>query len=159
MAISTTIPLAIFASIGGLGVATLVYQIADFIRIHFLHSSTIQSFVHGNESYALITGSSDGLGRAVADELYDRGFNVIIHGRNLEKLKRVRDELHARSSTNKRDVQLLVADAMLGEPSQWVKDFDFLKKLNITAIFLCAGGSPVPQSTLVHPITPRVMKR
>ncbi len=42
---------------------------------------------------ALVTGSTSGIGRAIAMELASLGANVIIHGRNLEKANTVSDEL------------------------------------------------------------------
>ena len=39
-----------------------------------------------NQKTALITGASRGLGLAIAHALADRGWNLIINGRNPEKL-------------------------------------------------------------------------
>lgn len=44
---------------------------------------------------ALVTGSTDGLGRAVALELAARGASVIVHGRNAERGREVVDEIEA----------------------------------------------------------------
>ena len=41
----------------------------------------------------LITGSTDGIGRATAKRLLALGHRVLLHGRSLEKLERVRGEL------------------------------------------------------------------
>lgn len=41
---------------------------------------------YGKESWALITGSTDGIGLCFAHEIAKRGFNVIISGRSLEKV-------------------------------------------------------------------------
>ncbi len=41
----------------------------------------------------LVTGSTDGIGRATALELARRGERVILHGRNLAKVQQARDEL------------------------------------------------------------------
>ncbi len=41
----------------------------------------------------LITGSTDGIGKQAAIELAKRGYNVIIHGRNKERVYRTIDEL------------------------------------------------------------------
>ncbi|GBE87545.1 Very-long-chain 3-oxoacyl-CoA reductase [Sparassis crispa] len=53
--------------------------------------------MHGPSPYVLITGGSDGIDKAIAQDLYDRGFNVIIHGRNEEKTRGVADAIRARS--------------------------------------------------------------
>ena len=44
----------------------------------------------------LVTGSTRGIGRAVATELIARGATVAVHGRDLEQVERVCEELHPR---------------------------------------------------------------
>lgn len=44
-------------------------------------------------SWALITGATDGIGQEYALELAARGFNIIVHGRNPDKIKKVRDQV------------------------------------------------------------------
>jgi len=61
-----------------------------------------------DDAYALVTGSSDGVGKGVAEELLSRGFNVILHGRNPDKLKTLKDDLATRHP--ERDVRYIVAD-------------------------------------------------
>jgi NAD(P)-dependent dehydrogenase (short-subunit alcohol dehydrogenase family) len=61
-----------------------------------------------NKPVILITGSTDGIGRATATELASLGAEVIIHGRNKQKGKRVRKGL-AEITGNKMP-DLLVAD-------------------------------------------------
>lgn len=56
----------------------------------------------------LVTGSSRGIGRAVAAELIDRGAVVAVHGRDLEQVEKVCCELHPRRA------EPFAAD--LGEP-------------------------------------------
>ena len=58
-----------------------------------------------------MTGASDGIGRAFAFELCSRGVNVIIHGRNEEKLGKVQKELLEKYST--RLVEIAVIDAAI----------------------------------------------
>jgi NAD(P)-dependent dehydrogenase (short-subunit alcohol dehydrogenase family) len=47
------------------------------------------------EQTILVTGSTDGLGKAVAGELAARGASVLVHGRDPDKVARVVDELGA----------------------------------------------------------------
>jgi NAD(P)-dependent dehydrogenase (short-subunit alcohol dehydrogenase family) len=51
-----------------------------------------------DEQTILVTGSTDGHGRRVAEELVGRGATVLVHGRDLEKVARVTDEIGAARS-------------------------------------------------------------
>jgi NAD(P)-dependent dehydrogenase (short-subunit alcohol dehydrogenase family) len=50
-----------------------------------------------NQKVALITGATDGLGKAVALTMAKNGYALILHGRNESKLNAVRDELTSRN--------------------------------------------------------------
>lgn len=74
-------------TLGAITAFTLIYRLFNFINLYFLHKSTLPQYLHaGKNSYALVTGSSDGIGLATARALAKSGFNVILHGRNPEKL-------------------------------------------------------------------------
>ncbi len=70
---------------------------------------------------ALVCGSSQGLGRAIADALAAEGAGVVVNGRSAEKLDAVRDEIAgatgakvvavAADLTDPRDIERLVAEA------------------------------------------------
>src|SRR5512135_331250 len=61
-----------------------------------------------NHPVILITGSTDGIGKATAQDLLSRGAEVIIHGRNKQKGNRVQKELAKVTGGSQPD--LLVAD-------------------------------------------------
>ncbi|RYP26083.1 hypothetical protein DL767_008186 [Monosporascus sp. MG133] len=63
----------------------------------------------GSPAWALVTGASDGIGRALCFELATQGFNVAVHGRNHAKLKRARNELSRTHPA--RSFRILVLDA------------------------------------------------
>jgi NAD(P)-dependent dehydrogenase (short-subunit alcohol dehydrogenase family) len=70
----------------------------------------------------LITGSTDGLGKAVAAELAQRGAGVLVHGRDAAKVARVVDEIGAQRG--------LVADlARLDEVRRLADEVDGLDTL------------------------------
>jgi short-subunit dehydrogenase len=48
----------------------------------------------------LITGATDGLGRAVASELARRGATLLLHGRSEERGKRTMDEIRAQTGND-----------------------------------------------------------
>jgi len=81
-----------------------------FVHLHFLHSSALDRYrARESESWALVTGASDGIGKGFAFELCQRGFNVVLHGRNETKLKSVREDLLRHGPD--RGVRSLVIDA------------------------------------------------
>jgi NAD(P)-dependent dehydrogenase (short-subunit alcohol dehydrogenase family) len=53
------------------------------------------------EQVILITGATDGLGRAVAGELAAAGATVLLHGRDAERGRQAIDEIRARSGNEK----------------------------------------------------------
>ncbi|MFA5348741.1 MAG: SDR family oxidoreductase [Methanoregula sp.] len=61
-----------------------------------------------NQPIILVTGSTDGIGKATARELASRGAEVILHGRNNRKGNEVRKEMADTTGTGMPD--LLVAD-------------------------------------------------
>ena len=106
-----------------------------------------------NGKVALVTGASDGIGKAIARELYYRGFNLIIHGRNEEKLRKVREQIQAQGGG--RDVRLWVQDAhthtldFTGALKQW-------SDLEITLVIHNVGGSPPrAESYVTKPVSYR----
>lgn len=63
---------------------------------------------YGRNSWALVTGSSDGIGKAIAIALGKQGFNIILSARTEFKLDLARVEL--RRACPNIDVKVLVAD-------------------------------------------------
>jgi NAD(P)-dependent dehydrogenase (short-subunit alcohol dehydrogenase family) len=61
-----------------------------------------------NQPIILVTGSTDGIGKATARELASRGAEVVVHGRNKQKGNDVRKELAEITGNKKPD--LLIAD-------------------------------------------------
>ncbi|KZT54695.1 NAD(P)-binding protein [Calocera cornea HHB12733] len=116
-----------------------VYSLLSFVHLYFIHRSTLRSYVHSPRSFALVTGASDGIGRALALELARLGFNLILHGRNSDKLERVKEEVLQRSGAGK-EVRLWVQDASAREV-----DWEGVRKMwaavEITVLVNNVGGT------------------
>lgn len=69
----------------------LLYRLVSFIY-PYVRPSNLKRYLVKN-AYAVVTGSTDGIGKALALELAQRGFNIILHGRNPHKLQAVENEI------------------------------------------------------------------
>jgi len=78
-------------TLGAIQIVYLVYRLSSFIGI-YLRPSGLGKYLH-SDAYAMVTGASDGIGKAIAVELAKKGFNLIIHGRNADKLNAVKHEI------------------------------------------------------------------
>ncbi|KAM0542375.1 hypothetical protein ACHAPJ_012842 [Fusarium lateritium] len=89
-------------------------------------------------AYALVTGATSGIGRDLANELCNRGLNVIIHGRDPERLKAVETELRDRYPSC--EVKHLLLDASTaftasGEANNETKaSLETIKDLNLKVL-------------------------
>ncbi|KAH8736599.1 hypothetical protein BGZ61DRAFT_527533 [Ilyonectria robusta] len=98
-----------------LGVITLLriaYKFVSFLALYIsprLGLSRYERTASGVTAWALVTGSSDGIGKAFGSELARRGFNVVLHGRNAEKLAVVKSELASQYPA--RQFRIIIADA------------------------------------------------
>lgn len=141
------------AVVGFLFLVSLCYRLLSFIWFYRLRRTSVQQYLHDDSSaYALITGASDGIGRAVAQELYDKGFNLIIHGRNEDKVQGVAEDLRARGS---QDVQYFIADAENSghDFAQLIKPF---KRLNVTLVVHNVGGTIMSRERHARPSSPHI---
>ncbi|CAM1501489.1 Fc.00g034730.m01.CDS01 [Cosmosporella sp. VM-42] len=99
------------AILGALTLLKTVYKLCSFLAL-YLAPSKLSRYEHtttGNPPWAFVTGSSDGIGRAFAFELASRGFDVVLHGRNPNKLASVKADLEAKYPA--RQVRSIIADA------------------------------------------------
>lgn len=126
----------VLAGVGAGLLAPLVYRLLNFIWLYFLRPNTVHTFLHTPSAYALVTGATDGIGKAVAQELYDQGFNLILHGRSEEKMRKVAEQIRSRGA---RDVLYFIADA-----SATGLDYERLlrpyRDLQITLVIHNVGG-------------------
>ncbi|KAH7570407.1 hypothetical protein JRO89_XS05G0102400 [Xanthoceras sorbifolium] len=63
-------------------------------------------------SWAVVTGSTDGIGKALAFELAEKGLNLVLVGRNPSKLEATSNEIHETMISDEREVEIrtLVVD-------------------------------------------------
>ncbi len=86
---------------------------------------------------ALVTGGTDGVGKAIARELAARGADVLIVGSNAEKGARVEREL--RASAGHHHVRFLRADLSLMRDTDRLADEFIARVPKLHRLVLCAG--------------------
>ncbi|KAK9323944.1 hypothetical protein V1517DRAFT_257106 [Lipomyces orientalis] len=97
---------------GYIGLATSVLILTRILKTVYIYirpSSLSRYCKEGDEPWAFVTGASDGIGLGFAQELCARGFNVFLHGRNHEKLRRIQETLLIEYPT--RQTRIIVYDA------------------------------------------------
>ncbi|KAM3927296.1 very-long-chain 3-oxoacyl-CoA reductase-B-like [Leptodactylus fuscus] len=77
--------------------------------------------------WAVVTGATDGIGKAYAEELAHRGFDVVLISRTLEKLKSVAKEIEQQTKRKTKVIQL----DFTGGPEIYPKVEQELKSLDI----------------------------
>ncbi|KAF4980545.1 hypothetical protein FZEAL_3480 [Fusarium zealandicum] len=103
-------------ALGAVAALSITQQLASFAWL-FIRTSSFSRYTttaNGSPPWAFITGASSGIGAAFAFELASRGFNIVIHGRNQQKLKSVKKAVQARYPGC--EVRVVIADA--ADPSK-----------------------------------------
>lgn len=120
--------------------------------IHYLYPSKLSKYfrqhANGEPSWALVTGASDGIGRAFCGELAAKGFNVVLHGRNSSKLERVRDELQA--THPKRSFRIVTANAASFTQADIERIVAEVADVPLTVLINNVGGTGVLSSNFKH---------
>lgn len=142
----------------GAAAAVALPELANFatwLRLYLLHTSKLHRYQHAPQitptdatlnfqAWALVTGATDGIGYGFVCELASRNVNVILHGRNPEKLDRIIKELQAKHP--RLHFEPFVCDAT--DRESWHSKFAQLipslkeRNINLTILINNVGGNP-----------------
>ncbi len=86
--------------------------------------------------FALITGGSKGIGKAIAEILASKGFDLLLVARSAELLETVSSEIHA---STKRTCRWLAIDLSLGKAAEEVHDWCVQNNFEISILVNNAG--------------------
>uniref|UniRef100_A0A8C8H601 Testosterone 17-beta-dehydrogenase 3 n=1 Tax=Oncorhynchus tshawytscha TaxID=74940 RepID=A0A8C8H601_ONCTS len=125
-----------------LGTAVMVFYGVKMVRFAKMFHPRVwfpqpESFFTSMGEWAVVTGGSDGIGRAYAFELAGRGLNVVILSRTKDKLDRVALEIE---ETTGQKVKVIVADFTEDDMYECIKEK--LKGLNIGVLVNNVGILP-----------------
>ncbi len=80
----------IFGIIGAYYVLCIVLDVLHGILIVCLPRKNLINR-YGSNSWALVSGPTEGIGKAFCEELIKKNFNIILLARNQEKVEKVKD--------------------------------------------------------------------
>lgn len=129
--------MTISSSLEYLGAATallLTYKVISFTSI-YLKPSTLHRYNPSKNSWALVTGSTSGIGEGFAHALCAKSFNVLLHGRNQEKLDNLKSTLEKKYPHVQ--IKTVIADAF---------DID----VDISSIVKACEALPGPLTLLIN---------
>jgi 17beta-estradiol 17-dehydrogenase / very-long-chain 3-oxoacyl-CoA reductase len=130
-----------FVVVGALSILTIIYKLSHFFY-PYPRSGSVKRYNKNDGAWALVTGSSDGIGQAIAYELCSQGFNIILHGRNPTKLSQVQSNLSA--SFPKTRFRPFVADAAASTEISSAAIAELvasIQDLNLTVLVNNVGGT------------------
>lgn len=100
----------------------IIYKIAESVKeIYFTKEKNFKK-IYGEKSYAIITGSTDGIGLGFALHLAKRGFNLILISRNLEKLEKRKTEIKKKNPEC--EIVVIQADFKNGTNGEFYEKID-----------------------------------
>ncbi|KAJ4973601.1 hypothetical protein NE237_006775 [Protea cynaroides] len=106
-------------------------------------------------SWALVTGPTDGIGKGLAMELAGNQLNLVLVGRNPEKLKLVSDAIKVRYS--KTQIRNVVVD-LAGDLSEGMEQIrEAIEGLEIGVLVNCAGVA-YPYARFFHEVDEKLLK-
>ena len=88
-----------------IGVIRISYSILSWLYFNCYGHINIENYKYG---WVVITGASDGIGKAIAMNLAKRGFKLVLIARNKEKLEDVTKEIS--NATSNSSIKYIVAD-------------------------------------------------
>ncbi|KAF2166702.1 hypothetical protein M409DRAFT_66318 [Zasmidium cellare ATCC 36951] len=130
---------ALLAAVGTIWTGKTLASLGSFAWLHFVHRSSLERY-KSKTPWALVTGSSDGIGKAFAHELCSRGFNVVLHGRNEKKLENVRAELLKEHPTRKVRIFLFDVAVSAGDHARLDAAVDQLEDIDLKVLINNVGG-------------------
>jgi 17beta-estradiol 17-dehydrogenase / very-long-chain 3-oxoacyl-CoA reductase len=122
-------------TIGVVVLLRIVYLFFTFVYTYIRPSSILKYKTDG--AYALVTGATDGIGKAIALELAAKGFNLILHGRDANKLDSVTREVLTINPLL--DVRFIMHDSSVNN----MPDISGIQQLPIKVLVNNVGIGPI----------------
>jgi len=133
----------LFWFVGLVTVLFQLYKFAFWIYLNFFRQNDLSKYKAGKkEPWALVTGATDGIGKAYAEELAARKFNIILLSRTQSKLEEVKKEIEQQFKVK---VQLLVVDAGRATEETFQEIKEKVSSLELAVLVNNVGVSHLPE--------------
>ncbi|KAJ3221561.1 hypothetical protein HK099_003406 [Clydaea vesicula] len=126
----TLTPLLVLSTIGSLFLLFNVLKLLKIVTFPILNHSKLSKYKTEN-SYALVTGASEGIGKEFAFQLAKKGFNLIISARTLEKLETIKKEIELETKVK---VIVIPFDFSTTEERNFLEFEKKIENLNLTVL-------------------------
>jgi 17beta-estradiol 17-dehydrogenase / very-long-chain 3-oxoacyl-CoA reductase len=107
------LPSIVLSVLGFITLSVLSYKFISFVNLYFFTPSQLSKYLSSSpeegKSWALVTGASDGIGLETVRLLYAKGFNVVMHARNAEKLQGLADKIQSERPDIDGEIQIVAA--------------------------------------------------
>eukprot|EP01099_Mayorella_cantabrigiensis_P000005 TRINITY_DN1003_c0_g1_i1.p1 TRINITY_DN1003_c0_g1~~TRINITY_DN1003_c0_g1_i1.p1 ORF type:complete len:334 (+),score=74.80 TRINITY_DN1003_c0_g1_i1:82-1002(+) len=128
------------------GLSVVLHQLFTFafwIYLNFVRTNDLSKYKKGKkEPWALVTGATDGIGKAYAEELALRGFNIVLLSRSQQKLDDVRKEIENQFNVK---VQTLAVDAGRATNETYEEIKQKVASLELSVLVNNVGVSHLPE--------------
>ena len=126
----------LLSSVGAITASRFTFFFVKWVYIFFLRPPK-NLLQYGK--WGLITGCTDGIGKAIALEFSRRGFNLILIGRNLEKLNQLVKEINSQFPLL--ELKTVVID-LSGDLVAGIKELELeIEGIDVGVLVNCAGIS------------------
>ncbi|KAJ6313509.1 hypothetical protein OIU77_014908 [Salix suchowensis] len=151
-----TIFLAAASCLGFISLCKQIFSFFRWIWVMFLRPPKNLKKEYG--SWAVITGSTDGIGRALAFELASKGLSLVLVGRNPTKLEATSNEIRARFGDLKVDIKNVVVDLEKWSGQEISKAIEgVIEELDVGLLINNAGVS-YPNARYFHEVDRNMME-
>ncbi|KIH89865.1 beta-keto reductase [Sporothrix brasiliensis 5110] len=138
---------ATFTAVGALYLGSKVLSQLGFLLNIFVLSGTNLRKYGKKGTWAVVTGASDGLGKAFATQLAAKGFNLVLVSRTQSKLDDLAAALEAKHADLK--TKVLAMDYAKNDDSDYVRLADLVRGLDVGILINNVGQShSIPVSFL-----------
>ncbi|XP_047313990.1 very-long-chain 3-oxoacyl-CoA reductase 1 [Impatiens glandulifera] len=143
---SLPIWLLFLLAIGSLSLLKLALNVLCWVYVNFLRPpKNLKKY----GSWALVTGSTDGIGKAYSFQLARKGLNLILVGRNPDKLKDVSESIQAKY--RKTQIKTVVFD-LVGDLDEGIKRIgEAIEGLDV-GILVNVAGVGYPNAKYFHDV-------